>query len=204
MFFNSEGLQTTNTRSLIRPSFGRIIEPSCGWELRFRYRAQVIRSEVRAQVTRQWRFSGESFTQVWRNTGRIVGAASRTGLNPKSNLGVAQLCAGRIINLLSQANRLPESYNRLLIRAAAEYSLTVVRKISDVNPQHQPLLTEVRKFTSQLQDLISQYSRTEIGALALLDLQLFEDRFLSIQEDSERLGIFPRLNNIPVADLVSR
>lgn len=207
MLINSETFGVTSTRYLVRANaFGAICSqgdrPASEWAARFKCRLHPLRSELRFQVNNQVRFSGKSFTQVWRNTGHIVGSSAVLRLSPTTtNVSVAQLCSDRIARLLASSTRLPDSYNKLLIRASGQYCQVVVPKLREERPEHQELLSEIRRFISQEQDLISQYS-TETQALALLDLQLFDDKFLRIQNAADRLGLLGRLNNLPISALV--
>lgn len=210
MFLNSQTLETTSTRYLFRLNPAHTVRnaesPARSWEARFKCSLHVVRNEIRIQVNRNCRFAGKSFDQVWSNTGHLVGKSVLTALIPTTvNIKVAQLCTDRIVNMLSAALKLPDSYNKLLIRASAEYCLRVVRKLREDLTEHQKLLTEIRKFTLQEQDLMSRAVTLEdISEFALLDLQAFEDKFLRIQEEADRLGISRRLSDIPVAELVDQ
>jgi hypothetical protein len=205
MFLNSQTFRTTDTRFILRAGSREMTETGCDWEARFKYRPRFVRNEIRFQVARKCRFSGESFDRIWANTGRLVGASFFPGslIRKRPNVTVAQLCANRLTKLRSSAERLSDSYNKLLIQASAEYCMRVLKGVREDLPAHQRLLTEIRKLTSQEQDLLSQFSGY-MDELALLNLQVFEDRFMRIQEESERLGVFPRLNSIPIDQLFDR
>jgi hypothetical protein len=176
------------------------------WECRFKFRPSVVRNHLRLHVNRQCRFSGESFDRIWSHTDRLFGATVSVflGARPGGQVKVSQLCSDRLRRVLRAAEGLPDSYNKLLIQASAEYCLRVLQSVREDDLEHVQLVTEIRKLASHQQDLLSQYTRGDAATLGLLNLQLTEDRFIVIQEKSERLGLLPRLSEIPVDQLMRR
>jgi hypothetical protein len=204
MILNAETRRTTDTRFIIRAGSQQALHVACDWEARFKCRPHFVRNEIRIQFSRKCRFSGESFDRAWANTGRFVGSTVIASLSQKkTNISASQICASRVTKLLAAAGRLSDSYNKLLIQASAEYCARVLKGLREGLADHVHLLGEIRKLTSQEQDLLSQYAGNR-SDVSLLGLQVFEDRFMSIQEEAERLGIFPRLSNIPIDQLFER
>lgn len=118
-------------------------------------------------------------------------------------LRASDLCRDRLLGIIRAAARLPESYNKILIQGVADYCSTLVCKLDDKQEAEKQLLNQVRRFTSELEALCSQFTGQYSGSFALLDLRVIEDKFDMIQSESAHLGTLPALRDIPTADLVA-
>lgn len=98
--------------------------------------------------------------------------------------------------------RLPESYNKALLQGVADYCATVVSRLDEGRVADRQLLNQVRRLTSQIESLRSQFADQYSGTFALLDLRVIEDKFDMVQAESARLGVLPTLTDMPTADLI--
>jgi len=105
---------------------------------------------------------------------------------------------------MQSVERIPDSYNKLLIQASCEYCLRVLGKLCTEVPGHRELLADIRKLISSEQDLLIHGTRDQVGTVALLNLQVLEDRFSSVQERSEHLGILATIEKMPIDQLFDR
>jgi hypothetical protein len=150
-------------------------------------------------------FSVRPATPVWGGSGsQNTGVGSIQLLESPSQVQISarDLCRERLTRVITLCERLPESYNKFLVQGSGRYSSRILSRIDENRDDSKRLFSDIRKFASELESLCRQYVRDFASTFALLDLAILEDRFELIQAKSARIGLFPRLEDAPVADLL--
>ena len=122
---------------------------------------------------------------------------------PPPQLRASDLCRDRLLGIIRTSMRFPESYNKILLQGVADYCITVLSRLDENREPHKQFLARVRRFTSQVESLCSQFTDQYSDSFALLELRVVEDKFDMIQAESARLGILATLRDIPTAELVA-
>lgn len=165
-----------------------------------------LKEPVKAAVKWDCFLAGRVPAKAWTNTEAIEDNLVRLALDfdTRAQVQASDLCHERLRTLINVAERFPVSYNRTLVQGVADYCDRILSTIDEGQENQRQLLNKVRKFASDLEILCTQYLSPYSENFSLLDLQVFEDRFELIQDDSARLGLVPHLREIPAADLVQR
>lgn len=121
----------------------------------------------------------------------------------ESWLTAADICSHRAERLISAFEVFPPSYNRFLVQGALDYSRRVIARITPRHELNGPLLSEIRRFVTRLEGLYRQYCGQASVSFSRLGLRLIEDRFEIIQERASQLGVFPRLQDASLQQLLS-
>lgn len=119
-------------------------------------------------------------------------------------LRASDLCRDRLMKLVQIVERFPSSYNKILVQGVADYCARVLVELNENDAAHRPLFSQVRTLTKQLVALCDQYRKEYPGSFWRLDLQMIEDRFELVQVEAARLGVLPRLSDMPTRELVQR
>lgn len=150
------------------------------------------------QHVETWGTSKSHFTVL------TVGAQV-SAFSAPSTLRASDLCRDRLLSIIRAFERFPVSYNKILVQGAADYCARALSNLDEGNDGHARLLNQIRRFTTQIWALYTQYrKRTEHGTFSLLDLQMIEDKFELIQSESSKLRVLPKLRDMRTDELVDR
>lgn len=122
-------------------------------------------------------------------------------LEPRE-VNAGELCRYRAERMIEQYAGFPASYNQVLLQGALDYCGRVLVRLDERQEFHRALLGDIRKFVNRAEALYRQYANDLSSSFGRLDLRMVEDRFELIQSRSARLGIFPRLREVPIRQLL--
>jgi hypothetical protein len=171
-------------------------------------RATVFDCAFRTILICSWEdfFNVRAATPCWgsaglNNTGVVVSFNLFPVFSPVQ-VSSREICKGRLSRVITLCERLPDSYNKFLVQGSAKYSSRILSRIDENQDRNKKLFGDIRRFATDLESLCRQYVRDFASTFALLDFALIEDRFELIQTKATRLGLLPRLEDIPVAELL--
>jgi len=108
---------------------------------------------------------------------------------------------GLITNLRDELRDWPGSYNQLLVSGSLDYCRSVLAKLSIAgSPLRSEIIKSVRDYYALCLGIVQQY-REEKSTLRRVDLQSIQDRFDRLQETCATHGVYPRLEELEIADI---
>ncbi|MEI8015291.1 MAG: hypothetical protein WCH20_10700 [Nitrospira sp.] len=95
----------------------------------------------------------------------------------------------------------PGSYNQLLLSGSLDYCRSAINKLknSPVDVQDK-LISQIRSYYNQCYGLSKQYQQTK-STIRRLNLQSLQDRFELLQEACASVHVYPRLEDLDLADI---